>query len=178
VAFPTPAQGKLDRNQSIKRQLAACINQIVREIIMRRFAIVAVSLAFSASIVFAQTAQPAQEGNLNLSLGERDFRTYCAPCHGLEGKGDGVVAEFLAIEPANLTLLKRNNAGKFPRDRVAETIDGRREVRVHGARDMPVWGDWFKAEANNPGLKDASREAAVQSRIDNLLLYLESIQGK
>jgi mono/diheme cytochrome c family protein len=145
---------------------------------MRQAFIAAFCLLLSCPVSYAQTAEPAPDGNLNLSLGEKDFRVYCGPCHGLDGKGQGVVAEFLAIEPADLTLLLRNNAGKFPRDRVAETIDGRREVRVHGARDMPVWGDWFKVEADQPGLKDAAREAVVQSRIDNLLLYLESIQTK
>jgi hypothetical protein len=145
---------------------------------MRQPWIAALCVFFSWSPVFAQSSETAPESNLNLSLGDKDFRTYCAPCHGLQGKGDGVVAEFLAIEPTDLTVLARDNAGKFPRDRVAETVDGRREVRVHGARDMPVWGDWFKAEADQPGLKDASREAVVQSRIDNLLLYLESIQQR
>jgi hypothetical protein len=145
---------------------------------MRRFGIAVFCLLLSGAPAFGQSAQPGQEENLNLSLGARDFRAYCAPCHGLEGKGDGVVAEFLAIEPTDLTQLRRANAGNFPRERIAETIDGRREVRVHGARDMPVWGDWFKAEADKPGLKDASREAVVQSRIDNLLLYLESLQAK
>jgi mono/diheme cytochrome c family protein len=147
---------------------------------MRQFGIAALCLLFAAPPAWAQTAKPAQQGNLNLSLGEKDFRTYCAPCHGLDANGKGVVAEFLAIEPANLTVLRRKNGGMFPRERVAETIDGRREVRVHGARDMPVWGDWFKSEAgaDKPALKDAAREAVVRSRIDNLMLYLESIQEK
>ena len=107
--------------------------------------------------------------------GRGDFRTYCAACHGVSGIGDGTVAEFLTLTAANLTQMSLKNGGIFPRQRVIEVIDGRAQVSVHGARDMPVWGDWFKFEADADG-GDAKTEKIVRERIDALVTYLESIQ--
>ena len=82
---------------------------------------------------------------ISLELGQRDFRNYCAACHGIEGKGDGTLGEFLTLAVPDLTSSPKLNAGKFPEERVTEVIDGRTDVKVHGMRDMPVWGDWFNA---------------------------------
>jgi hypothetical protein len=109
-------------------------------------------------------------------LGAGDFRTYCAACHGVGGKGDGTVAEFLTIAAADLTQLKKKNAGIFPRERITEVIDGRTEVKVHGPRDMPVWGDWFSTEAAEGNVDKQAREAVVSARITGLVAYIESLQ--
>ena len=53
-------------------------------------------------------------------------------------------------------------------DQVARFIDGRAEVKAHGPRDMPVWGECFYAETHD--------ESAVQARIAELVAYLQSIQ--
>jgi mono/diheme cytochrome c family protein len=115
---------------------------------------------------------------LRLALGGNDYETYCASCHGVSGRGDGPVAEFLALSTADLTKLSRNNGGKFPAERVARIIDGRQDVKIHGPRDMPVWGDWFDVEAETSGLRANEREIVVQERIKALLTYLETIQVK
>jgi hypothetical protein len=115
---------------------------------------------------------------LSVTLGAEDFETYCAPCHGESGVGDGPVAEYLALEPADLTKLSRKNGGPFPRERIGAVIDGREAVKVHGPRDMPVWGDWFNVEAEAPGLRAKERELVVRARIDALVSYIETIQEK
>lgn len=119
-----------------------------------------------------QTAKPS----LAVTLGAEDFETYCASCHGESGVGDGPVAEYLALKPADLTKLSRRNGGPFPRERIAAIIDGREFVKVHGLRDMPVWGDWFNTEAEAPGLRAPERELVVRARIDSLVSYIETIQ--
>ena len=116
--------------------------------------------------------------SLPLALGKQDFGTYCASCHGESGRGDGPVAEFLALEAADLTKLARRNGGQFPAERVEQVIDGRGEVKVHGPRDMPVWGDWFDSEADQPGLRAEEREIVVRERIAALTAYLETLQVK
>ncbi len=108
-------------------------------------------------------------------LGRGDFMTYCSAYHGVSGIGDGTVAEFLTLTAANLTQMSLKNGGIFPRQRAIEVIDGRAQVSVHGERDMPVWGDWFKFEADADG-GDAKAEKIVRERIDALVTYLESIQ--
>lgn len=122
------------------------------------------------------TAADAAGAGLTTDLGAADFQTYCAACHGVAAKGDGTVAEFLTIPAPDLTQLKKKNAGIFPRERLLEVIDGRAEVKVHGARDMPVWGDWFDTEAATEGMSKEQREAVVTARINALLAWLETIQ--
>lgn len=113
---------------------------------------------------------------ISLELGRRDFVNYCAACHGVSGTGDGTLAEFLTLATPDLTKLARLNAGQFPEERVREVIDGRADVKVHGMRDMPVWGDWFNAEAVSQDTDREARELVVQDRIQSLVNYIKSIQ--
>ncbi|MFO0994624.1 MAG: cytochrome c [Hyphomicrobiales bacterium] len=154
---------------------------------MGRSGSVFLAMSLAATICIAQPAlatddAPGEDAGtdipLRLALGGNDYETYCASCHGVGGRGDGPVAEFLAIIPADLTQLSRKNGGKFPAERVAQIIDGRQDVKIHGPRDMPVWGDWFDVEAESPGLRASEREIVVQERIKALLVYLETIQVK
>ena len=116
--------------------------------------------------------------SLSLELGKADFRKYCAACHGVSGNGDGTIAEFLTISAPDLTTLAARNAGTFPRQRLSEVIDGRAEVKVHGPRDMPVWGEWFDYEAMSPDTDRDAREIIVRLRIEALISYVELIQQK
>jgi mono/diheme cytochrome c family protein len=96
------------------------------------------------------------------------FRAYCAPCHGIDGKGHGPAAVALKSHPADLTALARNNHGQFPLDLVRTTITGEKVLASHGSREMPIWGPVFhQVEA------DVDRGHV---RMDNLVKYLESIQ--
>lgn len=52
----------------------------------------------------------------------------------------------LKVKMPDLTVLKRNNQGMYPTDRVVSSIDGSRSVRAHGDRNMPVWGEVFRKE--------------------------------
>jgi mono/diheme cytochrome c family protein len=115
---------------------------------------------------------------ISLELGRRDFRNYCSACHGLEGKGDGTLGEFLTLSVPDLTKLTKMNAGQFPEERVTQVIDGRADVKVHGMRDMPVWGDWFNAEAVSQDTDRETREIIVKDRIQSLVSYIASIQEK
>jgi mono/diheme cytochrome c family protein len=110
--------------------------------------------------------------------GRVEFLVHCATCHGIKGKGDGTVAEFLTLNPIDLTQLSKRNGGVFPRERTTSVIDGRAQVRVHGPRDMPVWGDQFKSEAASSHAGKAAQELIVKRRIKALVDYLETIQQK
>lgn len=123
------------------------------------------------------TANTLLSEGVSLELGERDFINYCAACHGVGAKGDGTIGEFLTLAVPDLTELSKRNGGEFPEGRVIEVIDGRAEVKVHGMRDMPVWGDWFDAEAASPDIDRKAREMIVNDRIGSLVLYLKSIQA-
>jgi hypothetical protein len=78
--------------------------------------------------------------------GKQMYLQYCASCHGADGKGNGPVTRQLKIKATDLTLLRKKNKRIFPLDDVMATIDGRRTVKGHGERDMPVWGEVFITE--------------------------------
>lgn len=79
---------------------------------------------------------------------------YCGSCHGKDGKGNGPVSPHLKIKVPDLTVLKKNNKGIYPLDSVMSTIDGRRAVRAHGDRQMPVWGEVFHKELEKEKYKE------------------------
>ena len=101
--------------------------------------------------------------------GEEMFNTYCAVCHGKSGKGDGPAASEFKIPPANLTLLAKNNNGKYPSDYVAQVIQtGPRDAKAHGSKDMPVWGTLFASIGD---------QGTTKLRIFNLSKYIETLQA-
>ena len=70
--------------------------------------------------------------------------------------------------------------GRFPEDRVFETIAGIDMPEGHGTREMPSWGDVFISEGvgSSTKLDDALNAADEASRrIAGLMRYLESIQA-
>ena len=100
-------------------------------------------------------------------IGSNEFRVSCASCHGVGGRGDGHLAQYLTVKPTDLTTLTKNNDGDYPFLRVFQIIDGRTQVAGHGERAMPVWGDRYK-------LEDA--EAYTRARILELVYYIQNIQ--
>ena len=88
------------------------------------------------------------------------FKTYCAACHGPDGKGTGPAASALKKAPADLTLLSSKNGGKFPALMVQNTIRGESgTVGAHGSRDMPMWGDIFHSVSTGDAVVDLQGNA-------------------
>jgi mono/diheme cytochrome c family protein len=108
-----------------------------------------------------------------IAAGEIEYQRNCGICHGVDGKGGGMMAKFLTIEPADLTQLAKKNIGRFPFWQVYRTIDGREEIRGHGTREMPIWGARFRSETGGDGI---GSRAQVAGRILSLVFYLETIQ--
>lgn len=105
--------------------------------------------------------------------GEIEYQNHCAICHGVDGKGRGIMAKFLTVAPANLTQIAKKNADRFPFWQVYRVIDGRQDIPGHGTREMPIWGARFQSEA--PGTDPGSR-SQVSGRILSLVFYLQHIQ--
>ena len=136
-----------------------------------------VTLLTTAFVLFAcmpANAQPTIKKTpvtpTSAASGQEMFKTYCAPCHGQDGRGTGPAAAALKKSPANLTELTSRNGGKFPELKVFATIKGDADVSAHGSKDMPVWGALFPSVSRGEG--------EVQLRISNLTDYVKSIQGK
>lgn len=124
------------------------------------FAVIAGCGAFAAT--------PQQNGYV--VDGPSLYRTYCASCHGADGKGAGPAAAALKKAPSDLTTISQRNGGEFPAFRIGHVIDGTADVpsiTAHGTREMPVWGDLL------PQHRD---DALLKLREHNLTEYLRSLQ--
>jgi mono/diheme cytochrome c family protein len=109
-------------------------------------------------------------------IGITEYELSCMSCHGVDGRGDGPDAQYLDTKPADLTQIKKANGGFFPADRVAMIIDGRAVVAMHGAREMPVWGERYRRPIPDvDGAWDTERDA--RSRIEALVDCVESLQA-
>jgi hypothetical protein len=98
------------------------------------------------------------------------FRSYCATCHGVTGKGDGPVAAALEAKLSDLTTIARRNGGTFPTRRVRTIIAGDDLIIAHGTREMPIWGPIFHQVEWDRDFGNV--------RLDNVTKYVESIQEK
>ena len=103
--------------------------------------------------------------------GQDMYKSYCAACHGVDGKGNGPASDALKVPATNLATLAQKNGGKYPALKVAAVIHGDDQMAAHGSKDMPIWGSLFW------GLS-GGHDAEVQQRIVNLNKYIESLQIK
>jgi len=142
-------------------------------------------LLFTALIVFTSTVaaqdqtqdqtkkviQHAPIKATSPASGKEMYTTYCAVCHGTDGKGGGPAASALKLPPTDLTQLSKKNGGKYPALKVTSAIRGEGDVPAHGSKDMPVWGSLFWNMSHG-------HEGEVQQRVANLTKYIESLQAK
>jgi Cytochrome C oxidase, cbb3-type, subunit III len=131
---------------------------------------------------FVAAARPAQESpgksnpdqkvvRLIPSLEGNDlFHSYCATCHGANGKGQGPVSPALNARAPDLTEIAKRNGGIFPQKRIEDIIAGDELVVAHGSREMPIWGPIFHQVELDRDLGNV--------RLRNLTQYIETIQKK
>jgi len=103
--------------------------------------------------------------------GQDMYKSYCAVCHGVDGKGNGPAAPALKVPPTDLTTLAARNGGKYPALRVSAIIRGEEVLAAHGSKDMPIWGRLFRSISGG-------HDSEVQQRVTNLNKYIESLQKK
>jgi mono/diheme cytochrome c family protein len=137
-------------------------------------------LVIAAAGVLAGSVGYANQTNTKVTIpvtkttptdGKQMYGNYCAPCHGVDGRGNGPVAGALKAPPSDLTVLSRNNHGKFPGTRVITVLRDGQSISAHGSAQMPVWGPIL-------GRLDTSGNADRALRISNLSRYLDTIQAK
>ena len=140
---------------------------------LKQFFLLGMAATFAASVGFAS------QSNTNVTIpvkytspssGKQMYVNYCAPCHGVDGRGSGPVASALKVRPADLTMLNRNHQGRYPDSHVATVLQSG-SVASHGSAQMPVWGPIL---GNMNGVSPRDRSL----RISNLCHYLETLQAK
>lgn len=136
-------------------------------------------LLFSVSVATAQQGpvqvikvKPVAGDYVNASDGREMYAKYCASCHGVMGKGNGPAAPAFKHPPTNLTLLARNNGGKFPALLVLHTVKFGLNAPGHGNVQMPVWNNIFRQ------MDWHSDDSIPQIRIRVLTEYLKTLQAK
>ena len=105
-----------------------------------------------------------------LDSGAAMYFSYCASCHGADGRGTGPAAKALAKPVPDLTRLSRRNYGEFPSASVMVTLGEIRGAGAHGNSQMPLWGDLFRSSGQSEG--------ETQLRIYNLTRYLAQMQRR
>lgn len=116
------------------------------------------------------TIKKVRAPQTSAASGHDMYVSYCAACHGKDGKGKGPADPALKDPATDLTMLAKQNNGKFPSDHVSTVLTGA-AVTAHGSEDMPVWGSVFRSLSSG-------HDVEVQQRISNLTKYLESLQRK
>ena len=125
-----------------------------------------------------EAEEPEGHRGFMAAKGRVSYRVYCSNCHGPDARGNGNLAQYLTVKPSDLTRLTAENEGRFPEELLAEVIDGRRPVRGHGGKEMPIWGDVFQhslSETTPAG--DETGEERARRKIKELVLYIETIQS-
>jgi mono/diheme cytochrome c family protein len=135
--------------------------------------------AFAAALLGVLLVTGSALAQTRPDLGKREFDTNCAMCHGLDGKGGGVMSTYLNRQPTNLTTLAKANGGILPMDRMYAMVEGSREVPAHGTRDMPAWGNDYRVQAAQYYWDvPYDPEVFVRGKILSLLEYINRLQVK
>jgi mono/diheme cytochrome c family protein len=102
--------------------------------------------------------------------GSRLFHSYCATCHGPDGKGNGPAAPALKTAPPDLTILAKKNGNKFPAEHVMSVLANESDFPIHGSKEMPIWGPIFRRMGADQDLG--------RLRAHNVTEYLKAIQQR
>lgn len=129
-----------------------------------------VILGSSFLLLLAFALSNCNTGAKPVATGRELYISYCAICHGDDGKGAGSMTEYLKLPPADLTMIAARRGGNYPAEEIYQIIDGRVSVAGHGSGDMPIWGPTLKAS------ETLNNEKEVRESINNLVDYLKSIQ--
>ena len=100
------------------------------------------------------------------------FTQYSAPCHGVDGAGNGLAAS-ARTQPTNLTPLGKKHDGKYPANTVAGVLKfGSGGANPgHGSADMPIRGALLQTLDKYP-------DSMVPQRISNTVKYIATLQAK
>lgn len=141
---------------------------------LRSLLITAMAAALAATLSFANQTESKVVIPVEKTAptnGKQMYNSYCASCHGVDGKGHGPAAAAMNSQPTDLTMLAKNNHGKYPDSHVATVLRFGSELPAHGSAQMPVWGPIL-------GNMNRSNTLEKQLRITNLSHYIESIQER
>jgi len=143
----------------------------VQRRVQRRVPMLVLGLLLAVVVSAAQNRNQRQSP-IRPVEGASIFRSYCAACHGVDGRGNGPASKALKQEVPDLTKLSQRNGGAFPAVHVRTIVmfGGDDLLPAHGSKQMPIWGPIFHELEFDQDLGNV--------RLENIVKYLESIQRK
>lgn len=141
---------------------------------LKRFSVIVLAAGFMLAVGYAAPNNKnvvIPVNRTNPTDGKVMYQSYCAPCHGVDGRGHGPAASAMKTQPVDLTQLARLHHGKYPENHVVSVLQFGSTLPAHGSPAMPVWGPLF-----NRIQPVQSYETAL--RISNLTRYLETMQAR
>jgi mono/diheme cytochrome c family protein len=145
----------------------------MEEFMLKRLFFIALTAIFVTGTACSQSSASAttQVKKTPVTNGKQMYVSYCASCHGVDGRGAGPVAPSLKMPPTDLTLLSKNNNERFPDTHILAVLQNGTGIPSHGTAEMPVWGPILgKLDEANPDVEHL--------RISNLIRYLQTLQVK
>ena len=137
----------------------------------RNLSAVMIASVFIVTFNVGAAGQSGKAASVDPISGKQLYNSYCALCHGPDGKGGGPFSPQLKVWPPDLTQLAKKNHGIYPEMRVTEAIDGEFGKPSHGSAEMPIWGPVFRSMAHG-------HQDSAHFRISNLVKYIGSMQEK
>jgi mono/diheme cytochrome c family protein len=141
---------------------------------MKRLLLAAMAVALALTMSYADQSKGKvviPVDRTNPTNGKQMYTSYCAPCHGVDGRGHGPAAGALKAQPVDLTGLAKANHGKFPDTHILSVLKFGSELPAHGSPEMPVWGPIL-------GRMSQVNSQDKDLRMSNLSRYLETIQTR
>jgi mono/diheme cytochrome c family protein len=145
-----------------------------RNLMLKQLLLTAAVITLAANLGYADQSRSKvtiQVGRVTPTSGKQMYASYCAPCHGVDGRGHGAVAANLKTAPSDLTMLSRQNQGKYPDVHIMAVLQDGTAIQGRRSAEMPVWGPIL-------GKMNKTTPEERLLRICNLSRYLDTIQTK
>lgn len=107
--------------------------------------------------------------NHPVDAGKEMYSSYCAPCHGENGKGYGPAAPALKKAVPDLTSLSARNDGQYPKHLVFTLLSQHSALHPQVDSDMP---DWYRAFVS----LDRSCPVKSEMRARSIDRYVKTLQ--
>jgi mono/diheme cytochrome c family protein len=141
---------------------------------LKQLLLTAAVITLAANLGYADQTRSKvtiQVAKVTPTSGKQMYANYCAPCHGVDGRGHGAVAGGLKTQPTDLTVLSRQNRGKYPDVHIVAVLEDGTAIQGRRSAEMPVWGPIL-------GKMNKTTPEERLLRICNLSRYLDTIQTK
>lgn len=108
--------------------------------------------------------------NHPVDAGKEMYSSYCAPCHGEDGKGYGPAAPALKKAVPDLTSLSARNDGQYPKHLVFTLLSQHSALHPKVDSDMPDWYRAFASLDRSCPVKSDMRARSIDRHVKTLQL--------